>query len=395
MDERAMIRRAREAVARGDQAAARQLLAGLLHEQPDSETAWMMMSTLVEQPAHKRDCLERVLHINPDSDVARAQLAALQAPESEPTPQAETSATVEAEPTSPPEAEPAAETAPAVESEPAAETISPAEAGEEASQPALEPEPAEPAAVGAPGAEEMVEADEVEAGDVAMDLAPPWEEEPIVAPQDTTVEAVGAVPSPEDGGELPPLAPAPEAGMVPSAPLAAGRALVGEEAATVLSNSMLVDSLAPGEQVLQRTTLTPWVFSRPVLALLGAVIVVSLPGGTVPEALLLACRAGLLVLAFAYFGLRAIRYFGSEYIVTDQRVLAKRGFLARLRVDIPLDEIEEVTVGRSSSGAGSLWIRRSDGSRIMFWRIREPGAFRDAIEQGRSAIAGSTETRSL
>ncbi len=363
MDEMAMIRRAREAVARGDQATARQLLVGLLHEQPNSETAWLMLATLVEQLDRKRDCLERVLRINPGNDVARAQLAAL-----------------------------VPQTAPAVEAAPAPEVAPAAVAAEDSGQPAVS---TEPQTAGASVVEGTAEADDDalrDAGDVQLDAftteqAPPGAETGAVAPQEIESGADGAGPTPDS--ELPPTEPAPEAGALPSPQPAAEPALMTDEAATVLGNSLLIDSLAPGERALHRTTLTPWVFLRPLIALLGAVIVVSLPGGTLPEPVLLACRAGLLVLTFAYFGLRAIRYFGSEYVVTDRRVLARRGFLARLRVDLPLREVEEVTVGRGSGQHGSLWIRRTDGTRVMFWRIREPGAFRDAIERGRAALGES------
>ena len=319
MDEMATIHRAREAIARGDLGMARQLLAGLLHEQPGSETAWMMMATLVDQPDRKRDCLARVLRINPGNDVARLELEALE---------------VEPGATPPPDTEPAAQAVPAPEAVPAVETK------EAAPQPALEVEP---------------------------EATPPPEPEPT----ETAPEAALAAEAPE---ALP------------------GPAPVSDEDATVLGNSLLIDSLAPGERVLHRTTLTPWVLLSPLAAVVAAVIVVSLPGGSLPEGLVLAYRAGLLALAFAYFGLRALRYFGSEYLVTDRRVLATRGLLARQRVDIPLREIEEVTGGRASTRSGSLWIRRSDGPRVMFWRIREPGVFRDAIERARAA---GSEARSF
>jgi hypothetical protein len=107
----------------------------------------------------------------------------------------------------------------------------------------------------------------------------------------------------------------------------------------------------------------------------------------------------LLTIAFVYFGLRAIRYFGSEYAVTDRRVLARRGLLARLAVDIPLSDIEEVTVARglfrSSPAAGNVWIRRADRTTTMFWRIRQPQAFREAIERQREALQEDGETRSF
>ena len=377
MGEAVMTRRAREAIARGDREAARQLLAQALREQPNSEMAWMMMSTVVEQPDRKRDCLERVLRINPSNDAARERLAELEAPEAqaeiEPTPLPEppegaplsartVRSSAEAEPAAPPEPEPAA--APAASEMPAETKAAapPADSPDAASGAAPEAEPAAPSGPDA------------------------------VATEETTSEAAAAAPSPESADELPPAEPAPEGETMPSLQPASEPAAGAEEAGAVPWSSSLADSLVPGERVMHRTTLTPWVFSRPVAVVLGAVIVLSLPSGDL-QSIVLVCGAGLLVLALAYFGLRAIRYFGSEYVVTDRRVLAKRGLLARLTVDIPLLEIEEVKVGRSlfggSSGPGNVWIRRTDRTQTMFWRIRQPGAFRNAVGRGRAALGDS------
>ena len=368
MDEAVMTRRAREAIARGDRETARQLLAQALREQPNSEMAWMIMSTLVEQPDRKHDCLERVLRINPGNDAARERLAELGASEAqaeiEPAPPPEPPegaplSALEAEPAAPPEPEPAA--APAA-SEMPAETKAAAPPAESPDAPSGAVTEVEPAARSGPDA---------------------------VAAEETTSEAAPAAPPPESGDELPPTEPAPGPETTPSSQPASEPAAGAEEAGAVPWSSLLTDRLVPGERVMHRTTLTPWVFSRPVAVVLGAVIVLSVLSRDLQQSIVLVCGGGLLVLALAYFGLRAIRYFGSEYAVTDRRVLARRGLLARLTADIPLLEIEEVKVGRGlfgSSGPGNVWIRRTDGTQTMFWRIRQPRAFRDAIERGRAAL---------
>jgi hypothetical protein len=367
MDEAVMIHRAREAIARGDRETARQLLAQALREQPNSEMAWMMMSTLVDQPDRKRDCLERVLRINPRNDAARERLAELEAPEVqaeiEPVPLPE-----------PPEGAPLT----ALEAEPVASP---------------EPEPA-PVASKMPAGTNAA-APPADSPDAPCGAAP--KEGPAtpsgpdaVAAEETTSEAAPAAPSPDSGDELPPTEPATGAETTPSSQPASAPAAGAGDTGAVPRSSFLTDSLVPGERVMHRTALTPWVFSRPVAVVLGAVIVLSLPGGDLQQSIVLVCGGGFLVLALAYFGLRAIRYFGSEYVVTDRRVLAKRGLLARLTLDIPLLEIEEVKVRRSlpggSSGPGNVWIRRTDGTQTVFWRIRQPGAFCDAVERGRGAL---------
>jgi hypothetical protein len=383
MDEATMTRRAREAIARGDWQTARQLLAQVLRERPNSEMAWMMMSTVVDQADQKRDCLERVLRINPGNDAARERLAALDAADAVPAPPPE--AASQRESTPPPEAEPEATPTPTGEAQPT-DTAGPEPAASEVASSDATPSPAP--VVPAEAERSAPPPAPFEAVSEAVPAVPA-----ATVPQDTAAESAPAVPPPEAMDELPSPEPVPEIEaalhpLTPSEP-ASGE----EEAGTGELSSFVAEGLAAGEQVLHRTTLTPWVFSRPVAVVLGAVIVLSLPTGDLQQSIVLVCGGGLLVLALAYFGLRAIRYFGSEYVVTDRRVLAKRGLLARQTVDMPLLEIDEVRVGRSlfggSSGPGNVWIRRTDGTQTMFWRIRQPGAFRDAVERGRAVLGDS------
>jgi hypothetical protein len=359
MDASIALRRAREAIARDDPPRARRLLAQVLRQQPNTETAWIMLSTVVDQPDHKRDCLERVLRINPGNDAARAQLAALDALSAAASPASEASPVG----TGPEEPEAApAETGPAVAqgehaSSPPGDSASPSSPTELAPEDAL---PSSPAAEPAPE-------------DAAADVE-----------QETVVEAPQLPPEPAADALAAPLGePVPELHGEPSSPASA----TSPEAAHAQSRSLL-EALDPSEVVLHWTKLSPGVFLRPIAAVLGAGILFLLPTGDLDPRLVLAVDGTLLVLALAYLGLRAIRYFGSEYVVTDRRVLAKRGIMARWTVDIPIAEIEEVTVGRGlfgrSPSSGNVWIRRTDRTRVMFWRIRSPGKFAEAIDHARA-----------
>jgi len=110
-----------------DFATARNLLRAVLRENPDHEMAWLWMSQVAETDRERRLCLRQVLRINPENDVARRGLKAVDAraetetvaaaaPEPEPIPV--TPATVEPELASKPsivhEPEPAAVTPVAV-----------------------------------------------------------------------------------------------------------------------------------------------------------------------------------------------------------------------------------------------------------------------------------------
>lgn len=401
MDETTALRRAREAILRDDSETAQRLLAQLLHEQPGSETAWTMLSTVVDQPDRKRDCLERVLHINPGNEAARAQLAALDALREAalPSPEAPPVETAQEEPAGPSleaELEPAASQgerpstppedgpSPSLATEPAPEYAA-ADAEQETvvEAPHLPPEPAanalaEPMGERAPQAQDEKALPSAPAPDAAADVE-----------QQTVVEAPHLPPEPAADALAEPLGePVPELHGEPSSPPTAAT----PEAVDVQRRSLL-EALAPDEVVLHWTRLSPGVFLRPLAAVLGVGILFLLPAGELDRSLVLAVDGVLLVLALAYLGLRAIRYFGSEYVVTDRRVLARRGFLARLTVDIPIGEIEEVTVSRGffgrSPSSGNVWIRRTDRTRVMFWRIRQPEAFREAIEHGLKGAAAA------
>ncbi len=61
----------------GDIARAKQLISQSLIQSPRNEAAWMLMSEVVEDVRLKRNCLERVLTINPNNNDASTILAKL------------------------------------------------------------------------------------------------------------------------------------------------------------------------------------------------------------------------------------------------------------------------------------------------------------------------------
>jgi hypothetical protein len=65
MDEIEILRSAREAIKQGDKVAGRRLLGQAIGINPHSETAWLWLSAIVDDPGRERECLERVLQINP------------------------------------------------------------------------------------------------------------------------------------------------------------------------------------------------------------------------------------------------------------------------------------------------------------------------------------------
>jgi hypothetical protein len=66
-----------EAAKSGENQTARRLLQEVIESDPSSknaEYAWMWMSAIEEYPSQKRKCLENVLSINPDNDIAKRGL---------------------------------------------------------------------------------------------------------------------------------------------------------------------------------------------------------------------------------------------------------------------------------------------------------------------------------
>ncbi|ABQ88487.1 hypothetical protein RoseRS_0044 [Roseiflexus sp. RS-1] len=65
------------AIRSGDKARGRTLLAQALRIDPRNETAWLGMASVAETPERRRECLERALTINPNSQIARRALQKL------------------------------------------------------------------------------------------------------------------------------------------------------------------------------------------------------------------------------------------------------------------------------------------------------------------------------
>ncbi len=61
----------------GEKGTARRLLSQAVQQNPDSETAWLWLSGVLDTPQARIFCLHRVLALNPDNEAARRGLAAL------------------------------------------------------------------------------------------------------------------------------------------------------------------------------------------------------------------------------------------------------------------------------------------------------------------------------
>jgi len=74
------LEQATQLVKTGHLAEARNSLLQYLRQNPNSEQAWLLMSYTVSDQAQQKDCLERVLKINPENAMARSKLTILTNP---------------------------------------------------------------------------------------------------------------------------------------------------------------------------------------------------------------------------------------------------------------------------------------------------------------------------
>jgi uncharacterized membrane protein YdbT with pleckstrin-like domain len=138
--------------------------------------------------------------------------------------------------------------------------------------------------------------------------------------------------------------------------------------------------LNEGEQLV--LDLRPhWVFLAPSVAGLVAAIVIGLlvifgTHGTVHDVASIA--AGVLVLvALVWFAVRYAKWVTTQFVVTGDRIISRRGVFAKSGMEIPLERINTVVFNQSFLerivGAGDLGIESaSTGGREQFSDIRRP-----------------------
>ena len=146
--------------------------------------------------------------------------------------------------------------------------------------------------------------------------------------------------------------------------------------------SYLDDHLLAGEQIAYRARLHWIIFGGAIfMAALGLVLAIALQ----------AIQPGYWYLGLALVGIGlllaigpAIRYFSSEFAVTDKRVLAKHGFIERESIETLLSKIEAISVDQGIIGRvfdyGSITITGTGGTEEYFPRISQPLEFRRQIQ---------------
>lgn len=75
-----LINQAQAALLSGDLTRARGHLAHVIQQEPLNVLAWLMLSEVVHEPERQRECLQRVLALEPQNQTAQKRLAALDQP---------------------------------------------------------------------------------------------------------------------------------------------------------------------------------------------------------------------------------------------------------------------------------------------------------------------------
>ena len=136
-------------------------------------------------------------------------------------------------------------------------------------------------------------------------------------------------------------------------------------------------NLMPGEKVIYRAHLHGTVYaSAAVVAVVGLLVWITGSGG--------AGLALLLVAAVAWLG-AYIKVRNSEFVVTDQRVLIKVGWLRRRSLETFLSKVEGIGVEQGLDGRmwgyGTIIVTGTGGTHERFTRIADPLEFRKQIQE--------------
>jgi len=143
--------------------------------------------------------------------------------------------------------------------------------------------------------------------------------------------------------------------------------------------------LQPGEQIIHRAELHWLVYGRAVL-LLAVAAAVALAALRAPDDLrgvLDYAALAVLVLAILVALAAAIRRTSTELVVTNQRIIFKRGVISRHTVEMNRSKIESVDVDQSLLGRmldyGTVVVRGTGGSLEPLANIAAPLALRSRI----------------
>jgi uncharacterized membrane protein YdbT with pleckstrin-like domain len=147
--------------------------------------------------------------------------------------------------------------------------------------------------------------------------------------------------------------------------------------------------LQPGESVRHHAYLHWLIYFPaflPALLALAVVVLVILEIGAIDQTWrqVLLIGAALLALFALYKGLGAwVERFSTELVITDRRIIYKRGLIRRYTAEINMDKVETVLVEQGILGRlfnfGTITVRGTGGGLEPLPKIENPLAFRNHV----------------
>ena len=140
------------------------------------------------------------------------------------------------------------------------------------------------------------------------------------------------------------------------------------------------DNLLSSETVIRRARVHWIIFLKGALALAAALFLFAVDDGSLQPFPWL-----VLLVALALLGHAWIFKISTELALTNKRVIAKIGFIARSTVELNLNKVESLSVDQSIAGRifnyGLILVRGTGGVSAPFSYIAAPLSFRKAVNE--------------
>ncbi len=354
-------------------ARARALLSQAIKTDPKSEVAWLLFSEVAEKDEHAIYCLEQVLKINPENQLAAQQLQLLKAPpmdaplaEPEPiheTPMVdapETAPTIESEPSIETPKVDASELAPIIEAESTPETLVMIEPE---LAPIIESEPSiETPMVDAPETTPIIESEPTTGISIVT------EAESILVPEPEAESTI------QEEGDTQPVRPLP---VVQTQPARNEVSKLASQPGTTLRTEKVHWATGLGSILLLIFGLIVSYVSainldtvEPVLDMLYPVLLV----------------IGLILILLGVIGIFLLIavLFTHSFSLTREKIIVRKGQKSRASYELPLADLKTIqfrqSLGGRILGYGKIILTTRDGSRKVLKGVQHPREFCQAVQ---------------
>jgi uncharacterized membrane protein YdbT with pleckstrin-like domain len=150
--------------------------------------------------------------------------------------------------------------------------------------------------------------------------------------------------------------------------------------------------LLPNEHVVYKTRLHWMLFVKPVLLILGGLVLAGLLRRVAEPPWLWMVGAAVALLGFVWWLAHYVELMTSEFAVTNTRLILKVGLISRYTTELLLAKVETIGVQQGLAGRllnfGDLTVTGTGGAREIFHRVRDPIGFRNHVQQASLGTSG-------